>query len=334
MKRVAVAVALTALLGVVACGSAQNRKMPQAPDINIFKSSENIHTYQADYDTAFRAALDALRRIDNSSAKYVKHSEGIIIFKKPDDSGTTKAKIEKIGEEITSVELSSKNRRKYWIDGGDKATTDAFFAELDRLLGVVAPAGEDTAEDDPEKAAEAKPQARKTPDKGQLQSKLRRELRLGDEEGFLDWLSYDELASLDRALQSYGSVSSENKKLTRRCAACYIDLARLHHNDGQYSRSADALKIAISIEPDNALAHCNLGEVYKHLGLYDEAVSELSRAKRLDPGLPDTFINLGIIYDDYISDDRKALENYRKYLELGGSDEQVAEWIAAIEKGA
>ncbi len=82
------------------------------------------------------------------------------------------------------------------------------------------------------------------------------------------------------------------------------------------------------------MARCNLGDIYKHLGLYEEAVRELNEAKRLDPKLSDTFINLGIIYDDYIVDDQKALENYRRYLDLGGSDKQVLEWIDAIEKGS
>ncbi len=333
MRKIVVAAGLVALLGFMACGSAKKLRPSQAPDINILKSSENIRTYQSDYDTTFRAALNALRHIDNSSAKYVKHSEGIITFKKPDDSGTTTAKVKKIDEKTTRVELSAKNRRKYWIDGGDKKTMEAFFAELDQLLGRATPEEGDTDGDEEEPAAERRLSKKETPDKGPLLDKLRQMMQLGNED-FLDKLSYEELSSLDRALQSYGSVSTENKKLTRRCSACYIDLARLYHNDAKYGRSADALKIAISIDPDSAVAHCNLGDIYKHLGLYEEAVRELNEAKRLDPKLSDTFINLGIIYDDYIVDDQKALENYRRYLDLGGSDKQVLEWIDAIEKGS
>jgi len=80
MRKIVVAAGLVALLGFMACGSAKKLRLPQAPDINILKSSENIRTYQSDYDTTFRAALDALRHIDNSSAKYVKHSESIIVL--------------------------------------------------------------------------------------------------------------------------------------------------------------------------------------------------------------------------------------------------------------
>ncbi len=227
MRKIVVAAGLVALLGFMACGSAKKLRPSQAPDINILKSSENIRTYQSDYDTTFRAALDALRHIDNSSAKYVKHSEGIITFKKPDDSGTTTANVKRIDEKTTCVELSAKNRRKYWIDGGDKKTRDAFFAELDQLLGRAMPEEGDTDGDEEEPAAERRLSKKEAPDKGPLLDKLRQMMQLGNED-FLDKLSYEELSSLDRTLQSYGSVSTENKKLTRRCYACYIDLARLY----------------------------------------------------------------------------------------------------------
>jgi hypothetical protein len=40
------------------------------------------------------------------------------------------------------------------------------------------------------------------------------------------------------------------------------------------------------------------------------------------------------MYDDYINDNAKALQFYKKYLELGGADKQVLDWIEAIEKGS
>jgi len=339
MRKIVVATGLFVLLASAACGSTKGLKSPQMSETGIVKSSKNVHIYQADYDTTFRSALDALRRIDNSSAKYVKHSEGVIIFKKPDEAGTVTARVERVDERSTRVELSAKSRRKYWLDGGDKDTRDAFFAELDELLGVemIDSGGYDPTESAPVAEAEptvGEPASVEPSDKAELLAGLRRELRLGDQEGLLDKLSYEELSSLEMALRSYDSVTAEKEQLAHRCAACYIDLARLYHDSRRYNRAADALKIALSTAPDSAVAHCNLGEIYKHLGLYDEAVRELNEAKRLDSELPDTYINLGIIYDDYVADDQKALENYRKYLELGGSDKQVSGWIDRLEEGS
>lgn len=334
MKKNCAAIAIIALLALTACSSAPKTKASDASGAGILESSENMHAYLADYDTTFRAALDALRRAETGSARFVKRSKGVIIFKKPEDSGVITVRVEKMGDQRTRVEISAKNRRKYWLDGGDKKTRDAFFEELDELLGV-APAEEDAADADGSKqVAQGQAAAEKAPDKGSILGRLKQELQLDAGESFLDRLSYDDLTLLDQKLESLISISDKNKKLTQRCAACYIDLARYYHNDGQYSRSAEALKIAISIDSDNAVAHCNLGEIYKHLGLYEEALRELDEAKRLDPEFPDTFVNLGIIYDDYLADNPKALENYKKFLNLGGDDEQVLEWIAEIEQNS
>ncbi len=142
------------------------------------------------------------------------------------------------------------------------------------------------------------------------------------------------MSVLEHKLRAFSSVAADKKKLAERCAACYIDLARLHHDAGRYARSAETLKIALTIDPDNAVAHCNLGEIYKHLRLFDDAIRELNEAKRLNPQLADTYVNLGIIYDDYIIDEQKALGYYKQYIELGGTDKQVLEWIGEIDKGS
>lgn len=325
MSKIRVAIALAAVSVIAACAPTAKLKMPGIPDIDILKSAENVRVYQADYETVFRASLSALRRIDDTSAKLVKHSEGVIVFKKPKDTGTITVIVKRVDEKNTRVEISAKNRRKYWLDGGDGDTRDAFFEGLDKLLGI---AEAEASERAGESAAET------SPDKTPVLSRLRKQLQLDEGESFLDELSYGDLVLLDRRFESLSSISSENKKLPERCAACYIDLARLYHDDGRYKRSAEALRIAVSIDPINAVARCNLGEIYKHLGLYEKAIQELDEAARLDPDFADTFINLGIIHDDYLSDDAKALKNYRRYLELGGADEQVLGWISEIEAGS
>ncbi len=338
MKKLRVAIAVAGMVVLSGCGSLSNLKAPKISDVNLLKSSKNQRTYQADYDTTFRAAVDALRQTDNGSAKLVKYDEGLIIFNKPNDTGSTTANVTKIDEGTTRVELLAKVKRRFWLDSTDEAARDAFFAEMDRRLGSTS-ATESAAEaGQPEQPAPAETQAATQnevqQDRSLLLADLRQQLRLGEDNAFLDKLSYDDLVILDRKLETLHSVAAEKKELAGTCAACYIDLARVYHDAGEYARSAEALKTAIGVEPDNAVAHCNLGEIYKHMGVFDDAIRELDEAKRLNPDLPDTYINLGIIYDDYVVDDQKALGYYKKYLELGGSDEQVKDWIAAIEKGS
>ena len=338
MRKVGLAFGVAVLALTAGCASVTNMKMPQMPDINFPGSSENHRTYEADYDTTFRAAVDALRQVDGNIAKLVKRDEGRIVFGKPDEAGKIVADVRKIDEQTTRVELVAKNSRKFLPDANDRETAAAFFAQLDRLLNepspeAIAPALAE-AEQPVGPEGQAPPREESQEGKDLLLVKLRQKLQIEEEASFLDKLSHEDLSILDQKLGAIDSEIKEKEGLARKCAACYIDLARVYHDADRYARSAEALKTAITIEPDNAVAHCNLGEIYKHLRLLDDAVRELEEAKRLAPDLPDTYINLGIIYDDYLVDDRRALENYNKYLELGGADEQVLEWISAIEKGS
>jgi len=336
MKNLAVGIAIIILASAGGCSTAGKPAPEKLPPTNILESSWNTRIYRADYGTTFRAAVDALRLIDESSAKLVKYDAGVIMFKKPNNSGTLNAKVRKIDEEKTHVIMSATNKRNLWFDGKDKKKLEAFFAELDRLLGAVSSAETNTnmlEEEQPASIKGATP-SNDEADRDLLLTTVKEKLQLDESTIFLRKLSMDDLSLLAQRLQALDSASAQGKSIAKRCAACYIDLARLHHDNGQYSRSAEALKAAISIEPENALAHCNLGEIYKHLGLVDEAIRELNEAKTLNPELPDTYINLGIMYDDYINDNAKALEFYKKYLDLGGADKQVLGWINAIENGS
>jgi tetratricopeptide (TPR) repeat protein len=223
------------------------------------------------------------------------------------------------------------------VDETDKKARDAFFMEMDKLLKPSL-----SAQTGSEKTSETKVVAEQDQSHQETKSagvrdaliaKLKQELGLKDEDVFLEKLADGDLQKLDERIQSSDAVAGERKELSMKCANCYVDMARLFHDGGQYERAADALKIAIATDPQNAVAHCNMGEIYKHLRLFDDAIQELNEAKRLNPDLPDTYINMGIIYDDHLGDDKKALEYYQKYLELGGTDKQALEWIKSIEKG-
>ena len=324
MYRIGLAVMLIVVAGCVACAPTSKLKEPGAPDPNVLESTENARVYHARYEPTFRAALDALRQVDNTAAKLVKRSEGLIIFKKPGDAGSVTVKVTRASEEATRVEISAISRRKYRLDTLDEETRDRFFSKLEKLLGIAA-SGEAGAEEDVLPGQSGEEPALAEADRARVLSYLKQWLRLEGEQSFLDDLSYDDLVILERRVESLSAITTEKDRLTRRCSACYIDLARVYHDDARYNRAAEALEIALSIDPESAVVRCNLGEIYKHLGLYKKAVHELEEASRLDPEYADTYINLGIIYDDFL------LDSYRKYIDLGGEDEQALVWIKELE---
>ncbi len=44
------------------------------------------------------------------------------------------------------------------------------------------------------------------------------------------------------------------------------------------------------------------------------------------------YLNLGVLYDLYLSEPQKALEQFEHYLALAGENKQVAGWVIELRK--
>jgi tetratricopeptide (TPR) repeat protein len=85
---------------------------------------------------------------------------------------------------------------------------------------------------------------------------------------------------------------------------------------------------ALKYQPGNAEAYFNMGRVYEKLANYREAERLFQKAIELNPKEPRYYLSLGIIYQNNLKDLKKAVENYRQYLLLGGPDiVTVNKWI-------
>ena len=92
----------------------------------------------------------------------------------------------------------------------------------------------------------------------------------------------------------------------------------------------DALKYAVRTQPDDAYAHCHLGNVYGGLGRVDEAAVHWGKAVELDPSLSIAFRNLGL-YSQLIERDlTKAAELYRKAVAARPEDQTLYRDLATI----
>jgi tetratricopeptide (TPR) repeat protein len=78
--------------------------------------------------------------------------------------------------------------------------------------------------------------------------------------------------------------------------AAYINLAALY-SDGQAWAQAEALlTYVLEIQPELAIAHYNLGLIYKAQGNYGAAVEAYELAILLQPDAPEAYQNLGVVY--------------------------------------
>jgi len=75
-------------------------------------------------------------------------------------------------------------------------------------------------------------------------------------------------------------------------------------------------------------AHLALGNWHLENGRTQEALAEYSKVLKLDPRNTDAYLNIAIVTDDILKDKTRAIELYRRYLELGGSRQaEVRQWI-------
>ena len=67
--------------------------------------------------------------------------------------------------------------------------------------------------------------------------------------------------------------------------------------DHQYQQAVDLLKKAITLRPDHAMAHYNLGRIYQMRNELNLAIEEYKYAVELNPNFVDAFYQLGISYN-------------------------------------
>lgn len=91
---------------------------------------------------------------------------------------------------------------------------------------------------------------------------------------------------------------------------------------GQISQAAGFLSKQLELQPNNAIAHNNLGMALHALGRDEEAYQHCDKALKIQPELAEAYNNIGNIHKGR-NNLKDALESYEKALELGIQDPRV-----------
>jgi tetratricopeptide (TPR) repeat protein len=89
-----------------------------------------------------------------------------------------------------------------------------------------------------------------------------------------------------------------------------------------------------ALKKERGLYHYNLAVAYTQANLYDEAIEAYEKSLTFDQNNAEAHYNLGLLYQNIKQDPEKAVEHYRKYLELkpdSEDKEEVQEWIAKLK---
>ena len=86
----------------------------------------------------------------------------------------------------------------------------------------------------------------------------------------------------------------------RRTRSSWLNVGTLQRDLGRRSEAMSAYKKALALDPNNALAHYNLGVILDAEGSYDDAIEEYRSALTLDPTLADPRKNPQILNNDHL----------------------------------
>jgi tetratricopeptide (TPR) repeat protein len=87
-------------------------------------------------------------------------------------------------------------------------------------------------------------------------------------------------------------------------------------------------KLAVQYAPNNPDSHYTLGLIYEKRGQYAEAERAMRAALAANPSYVDVYFTLGVLYADHLKDQKKAVEVFERYLELGGTHNRAREAVA------
>jgi tetratricopeptide (TPR) repeat protein len=111
-----------------------------------------------------------------------------------------------------------------------------------------------------------------------------------------------------------------------------VNLGLIYLQGSRLPEAEAAFKEAVSRNPANAVAGNELGIVERRMGKFAEAEAAYQRTIAAEPDYAPAYLNLGVLYDLYMAEPKKALEQFEHYLRLSGDNKQVSGWVIELRK--
>ena len=111
-----------------------------------------------------------------------------------------------------------------------------------------------------------------------------------------------------------------------------LNLGLLYMRDSRLAEAEAAFKAALELKPGSAVAGNELGIVERKLGKFAEAEAAYQRTIAAEPNYAPAHLNLGVLYDLYLAQPQKALDEFERYMEIAGENKQVAGWVVELRK--
>jgi tetratricopeptide (TPR) repeat protein len=112
----------------------------------------------------------------------------------------------------------------------------------------------------------------------------------------------------------------------------HVNLAIIHSSNGNDAAARDSVDAALALEPNHAAALNQLGMLLRRNGKFLEAEAAYLKAVTVSPDYALAHYNLGVLNELYLQRLESALQNFETYQSIVGEDKQVAKWITDLTR--
>ena len=134
------------------------------------------------------------------------------------------------------------------------------------------------------------------------------------------------------------SIIKENNRLVGvhiNLAIAYMKLAEDETENENLQKAEQALLQAISLNKREAVAHFQLGLLYRQTGRFEQAQQSYRQAIRYNANYSMAYFNLGVLCDIFLQQAECAIEQFEAYRVLVPADtEKINLWLSDIRRRA
>ncbi len=145
---------------------------------------------------------------------------------------------------------------------------------------------------------------------------------------FASAVDFMEHAAYDEAIALFAKVIARAPGLT----APHVNIALAYEQKGETEKAEEHLKSALELIPGHPVASNTYGLLLRKNGRFAEAREIFEMALERFPEYLPARKNLGILYEIYLGEMARALQQFETYNKAAPEDEQVLIWIASLRQ--
>lgn len=132
-----------------------------------------------------------------------------------------------------------------------------------------------------------------------------------------------------RIVEAEDAVTDDPKN-----TSAWVQLGNLYFDAGLPARAVSAYDKALELKPNDPDVLTDQGISCRQIGWYDKAVADFEQVLKIDPNHEQSLVNLGIVFATDLKQPKKALDAWRRFLEINPSSpasNQVRLWVKQLE---